>query len=273
MSAPAVIPFALALAAGCGDYTAYEDIIDPSLKLVWSSEFNGAAGAPPNPAQWAFDVGGEGWGNNQKEFDTDRPDNVRLDGDGHLAIVARAEKYQNRSFTSGRIKTKGLYAHMYGRIEARIKLPAGRGIWPAFWALGDDIDQVSWPQCGEIDIMEASGSEPTINHGSLHGPGYSGGGALTRAYALPGGARFADDFHVFAIDWSERGIRWLIDNRPYATQLPTSVPPGREWVYDHPFFLLLNVAVGGNFVGDPDGTTIFPQTMLVDYVRAYERRP
>jgi len=247
---------------------------DNSAFGVLQEEFDGPAGQAPDPTIWKAEVGGKGWGNNQLEFDTDRPENASLDGKGFLAIVSRAETMGNRSYTSARMKTKDKFSHQYGRLEARIKLPAGRGMWPAFWALGDDIDQVAWPSCGEIDIMENSGSEPSINHGSLHGPGYSGGGALTSPYALPNMARFPDAFHLFTLDWSAAGVSFAVDGTTYEQHFPAEVvKASKVWVYDHPFYLLLNVAVGGNFSGDPGSTTVFPQTMLVDYVRAYDRKP
>lgn len=151
-----------------------------------------------------------------------------------------------------------------------MKLPTGRGLWPAFWLLGDNIATVPWPGCGEIDVMEYRGQEPSVIHGSLHGPGYSGGNARTRSYTLPGGARFDAGFHVFAVEWSPNQVRYLVDNVPYQVFTPASLPSGTSWVFDHPFFILVNLAVGGNFVGSPDAATVFPQTLLVDYVRVYQ---
>jgi len=237
--------------------------------LVWSDEFDGPAGQRPDAANWRFDIG-TNWGNNQLEFDTDRPENVSLDGQGHLAITARRENYQGSNYTSGRINTRDLFAAERGRFEARIKLPVGQGIWPAFWMLGDDFGRVGWPRCGEIDILEYRGQEPRVVHGSLHGPGYSGGGAITGRKILPGPEGFDDDFHVFAVTWEADRITWLLDGEPYQTFGPSDLPRGAPWVFDHPFFIILNVAVGGNFVGSPDQTTSFPQTMLVDWVRVYQ---
>jgi len=241
--------------------------------LIWSDEFDGPAGQRPDPANWSHDVGGSGWGNNQLEFDTNRTDNSRLDGRGNLEIIARRETYQGRNYTSARIKTLGLFAQQGGRFEARIKLPVGQGIWPAFWLLGDNFQQVGWPACGEIDIMEYRGQQPNIVSGALHGPGYSGGNPLTRKYTLPTG-RFNDNFHIFAVEWDPDKITWFVDDVPYMTLTPSNVPAGGRWVFDHPFFIILNVAVGGNFVGPPNTTTtIFPQTMLVDWVRVYQGAP
>jgi beta-glucanase (GH16 family) len=238
-------------------------------RLAWSDEFDGPAGAAIDGSKWGFDTGNNGWGNGELEDYTDRTDNVRLDGQGHLEIVARAESFGGSSYTSGRVNTAGRFAQAYGRIEARIRMPQGKGIWPAFWTLGADLGQVGWPQCGELDIMEAVG-DFTINHGSAHGPGYSGGNPLTGTYQSP--TSLADDFHVYAIEWEPNEVRWYVDDAMYERRTPADLPPGTTWVYDHPFFLILNVAVGGNWPGAPDGTTQFPQTMTVDYVRAYSRQ-
>ncbi|WP_420441976.1 glycoside hydrolase family 16 protein [Candidatus Palauibacter sp.] len=238
---------------------------DPDWTLAWSDEFDGPAGQLPNPANWVFDVGTD-WGNRQLEFDTDRPDNVSLDGDGNLAITARRESYGGGAYTSGRIKTQGLFEQAYGRFEARIRLPTGQGIWPAFWLLGSNFATVGWPECGEIDVMEYRGQEPSIVHATVHGPGYSAGGGLTARHLLTGD-RFDTGFHEFAIEWTDGRIVWFVDGQRYHA-VDRDDPSGR-WVFDHPFFILLNVAVGGNFVGPPNESTRFPQSMLVDWVRVY----
>ncbi len=232
---------------------------------VWSDEFDGPAGQLPSAANWTFDIGTD-WGNAQLEYDTDRPENVSLDGNGNLAITARRESYRGSAYTSGRIKTQGLFDHAYGRFEAHIKLPVGQGIWPAFWMLGNDFETVGWPQCGEIDVMEYRGQEPSVVHGTIHGPGYTGAGGISGRYILSGG-RFDTDFHVFAVEWTEAGIAWFVDGELY--HRVDRDEPGGEWVFDHPFFILLNVAVGGHFVGPPNASTEFPQAMLVDWVRVY----
>jgi beta-glucanase (GH16 family) len=240
-------------------------------RLVWSDEFEGAAGTAPDPQKWKFDTGGDGWGNSELQFYTNRRENSALDGEGHLAITARLEGYMGRRYTSARLNTAGRFQQMHGRFEARLKLPEGQGIWPAFWALGFDIGQVGWPACGEIDIMENRGREPAVNHGSLHGPGYSGGESITGTYRLPAGATFPADFHLFAIEWEENVVRFYVDEVLYQTRTPASLPAGTTWVFDRAFFLILNVAVGGTFSGNPDATTSFPQTLLVDHVRVYAR--
>jgi beta-glucanase (GH16 family) len=149
-----------------------------------------------------------------------------------------------------------------------MRLPSGQGLWPAFWLLGSNLATAGWPTCGEIDIMECRGQEPRIVHGSLHGPGYSGGSAITHSYTSPRGA-FDADFHVFALDWDENRVTWSVDGTTYATATPDDLPSGTTWVFGHPFFIILNVAVGGNYVGGPGTDTVFPQTMTVDYVRVY----
>lgn len=246
-------------------------------KLIWSDEFNSAANTAPDAAKWGYDIGGNGWGNNELEYYTNRTDNAYHDGEGHLVIKAIRETYTGtdnvtRQYTSARLVTRGKFEPLYGRIEARIKLPYGQGIWPAFWMLGNDIGTVGWPTCGEIDIMENIGREPLINHGSLHGPGYSGGQSITGVITLPNGQRLSDDFHTYAIEWEPREIRFYLDGQLYQTRRNTDLPPGAKWVFDHPFYLLLNVAVGGSWPGSPDASTIFPQVMLVDYVRVYSVR-
>lgn len=234
--------------------------------LAFNDEFIGPAGQSPDAGKWDYDIGTD-WGNAQLEYDTDRTANVSLDGNGNLAIIAREESYMGQPYTSARIVTRDLFEPTYGRVEARIKLPTGQGIWPAFWLLGADIETVGWPQCGEIDIMEYLGHDPYTVYGTAHGPGYSGGGGIGHSVTVPG-ERFDTAFHVFAIEWSENEIRWFLDDSNYYSITPDSLN-GNEWVFDHPFYIILNVAVGGNWPGAPDGTTVFPQTMLVDYVRVY----
>jgi beta-glucanase (GH16 family) len=254
----------------------------PSWNLAWQDEFDGPAGAPPDPAYWVHDVGGGGWGNAQLEFDTARPENASLDGEGHLAIIARKESYQGRDYTSARINTRGRFEQSLGRWEARIRLPVGQGLWPAFWMLGASYTEVGWPACGEIDIMEQRGQEPGVVHGSLHATGYSGGGAITAPYvctvpptcAAPPCAPlcpFNEDFHVFAVEVEASRIAFEVDGAVYHEVKRERLPPGAAWPFEHPFFVLLDVAVGGSFVGAPDVTTVFPQTMLVDYVRYYQQ--
>lgn len=252
-----------------------EPAAGPSWILTWSDEFNGTNGSPPDSAKWTAESGGNGWGNGELEYYTPRHQNVRQEN-GDLVIEAVKEEFTGpdkvrRDFTSARLKTEGRFSQRYGRFEARVQIPSGHGVWPAFWMLGEDFSRVGWPQCGEIDIMENVGSEPATIHGSLHGPGYSGVHPLTTAYALPRG-HFTDGFHVFAVEWEPQVIRFYVDGRLYATKTPANIQSGQRWVYDHPFFILLNLAVGGNLPGRPDTSTVFPQRMLVDYVRVYARK-
>jgi beta-glucanase (GH16 family) len=237
-------------------------------EVVFEDTFDGAAGTLPDPTRWVFETGGTGFGNDQLEFDTDRAENASLDGDGNLAVVARREDFGGRAFTSARLSTKGLFAQQYGRFEARMKLPRGQGIWPAFWMLGDDIDTNPWPACGEIDVMEMRGQAPSTVIGSVHGPGYSGGAAVNASFTLNDGTTFDGAFHVFAIEWEPERIRYFVDDTLYQTLTPSALGE-RPWVFDHPFYVLVNLAVGGNFLGPPDDSTVFPQTLLVDYVRVF----
>lgn len=244
-------------------------------KLVWADEFSQADGSSPDPAKWSYQVGGHGWGNNELQTYTTRTENARVSG-GRLVIEARKEPFTGtdniaREYTSARLSSLGKFSLGYGRIEASIKLPRGQGIWPAFWMLGADFPTAGWPACGEIDIMENVGRETNIVHGTIHGPGYSGGSGIGKGTTRPGGASLADDFHLYAVEWETNRIRWFVDAQLYFTVTPAQLPEGKRWVFDHPHFLLLNLAVGGNWPGPPDATTTFPQQMIVDYVRVYTR--
>lgn len=236
------------------------------FELVWSDEFQGTAGTSPDATKWNYNLGAGGWGNNELQNYTNSKDNVSLDGEGNLVITAIKN---GNSYTSARITTKNLFSHAYGKIEARIKTPYGPGIWPAFWMLGDNFDTVGWPNCGEIDIMELKGNIPNTIYGSLHGPGHFGGGAISKSYVLRN-ARFDQDFHLFAVEWEENKIDFFVDGYLYQRVTAKDVPG--EWAFNHPFFLILNIAVGGNFVGPPKDLTTFPQKMYIDYVRVYKQQ-
>lgn len=229
----------------------------------WADEFNGPAGSPPDPTVWGFDTGNNGgWGNGELESYTSNSENVHLDGEGHLVIRVVAERER---YTSARLKTQGRRLAQFGQLEARIKLPTGIGIWPAFWMLGQSFTGSNWPAVGEIDIMEARGSEPGRVLAAVHGPQYSGASGISATYSLP--SHSGDDFHTFTLNWEPASLRFSVDGTVYHVVTPALLPPGAPWVFDQPFFVLLNVAVGGNFVGPPDASTQFPQEMLVDYVR------
>lgn len=250
--------------AGC-DEESKQSVESRNWQLVWSDEFDGPTGTLPDASKWGYDLGNNGgWGNAELENYTNDPQNVSLDGNGNLVITAIKN---GNAYTSARVNTKGKFSQAYGRFEARLKTPYGPGIWPAFWMLGADVDEIGWPNCGEIDIMEMKGQQPSIIHGTVHGPGYSAGNAISSSYALQND-RFDLDFHTYAVEWTESQIDFFCDGYLYKRISKSDVPG--EWVYDHPFFLILNVAVGGNYVGYPTEQTPFPQKMTIDYVRVYQ---
>jgi beta-glucanase (GH16 family) len=237
--------------------------------LGWSDEFDGPLGAPADPSVWHHEVGGGGWGNDELQYYTGSTENASLDGDSNLAIVVRrtgahAGESFNSGYTSARLVTKDAMAFSYGLVTARMKLPGGRGCWPGLWMLGDNLDEAGWPACGEIDIMEHFGDGSAVVHGTVHGPGYSGGvTASCRAQSS-----LSDEFHIYTVCWEPQRIRWYLDDDLYATVTPASLRP-RPWVFDHDFFLLVNVAAGGTMAEAPGPAVTFPQTMLVDYIRVY----
>lgn len=252
------------------------DVSAQAWQLTWSDEFNGASGSAPDSGKWAYDLGGGGFGNNEHQYYTNSRDNSAMDGAGNLVITARnndAARYQcwygTCRYTSARLLTKGKFTQAYGKFEARIQLPRGQGIWPAFWMMGDDLDSAGWPGAGEIDVMEYLGHDQDTVYGTIHGPGYSGAGGPSASYSLPAGQSFADGFHTFAIEWSPNTITWLVDGNAYRTRTPADIG-GNRWVFDHPFFMLLNLAVGGNWPGYPDASTQFPQQLKVDYVKVFQ---
>jgi beta-glucanase (GH16 family) len=271
-----------------------EQTVVTKFNLVMEDNFdvNGA----PNPENWTFDIGrgplGDGWGNNELQFYTNKPENAIVQN-GYLIITAIKEPFGGASYTSARLKTRNKIEQKYGRFEARIKLPRGKGLFPAFWMLGSnycespafdavgnvicdssnpsyEAGNVLWPQCGEIDIMEYLGNKPTEVFGTIHGPGFSGGQSISKKYNLKEG-RFDTDFHVFGIEWTENYINWYVDNVLYSQITRSKVEEkGGQWVFDNSFFMLLNLAVGGNLPGSPDANTSFPQRMIVDYVKVYQ---
>jgi beta-glucanase (GH16 family) len=248
--------------------------------LIWADEFEPSS-ADPNPVNWTYETGGNGWGNGELETycsprTTDAPcdpvhqPNSFVGKDGYLHIVAR--RTAEGKWTSARLVTHDLQSFQYGRIEARIRIPAGQGVWPAFWMLGDDIDKHPWPACGEFDIMENIGKEPGQVHGSVHGTGFTGV-PLGTVYHLPSNEPFAANFHTFGVIWSPGKVQYYVDDpaHPYATFTPADLPKGAVWPFDQGrYFLLLNLAVGGFWPGNPDAATAAPLEMLVDYVRVYQ---
>jgi beta-glucanase (GH16 family) len=244
-------------------------------QLTWSDEFNAPNNSAPDPAKWNIVTGGKGFGNNELETYTNRPTNIHQQN-GNLVITAQKEDLTGpdgipRHYTSARINTQNHFTQKYGRFEARIQLPTGKGIWPAFWLLGDDHDTNHWPNCGEIDILETIGA-PSTMYSTIHGPGYSGHKGISQKFDLPPGEAVDNAFHLYAVEWSPNDIKFFLDDHLVVERTPADLPPNTKWVYDHSFYLLLNLAVGGNWPGNPDDTTIFPQQMLVDYVRVYKLR-
>lgn len=243
-------------------------------ELVMADEFD--TDGAPNSGIWNYDIGDgtanglpAGWGNGELQYYTDRSDNVTVQN-GLLIITAKEESFGNSNYTSARLLTKGKFEQTYGRFEARIRLPNGKGLWPAFWLLGDDSNGAEiWPQIGEIDIMEYVGDEPSTVFGTVHGPGYSGGESISKSYKLDND-RFDNGFHIFGVEWGPDYINWYVDDVLYNQLTPEDVPG--EWVFNRgPFYIILNVAVGGALPGSPNEETVFPQTMLVDYVRVYKQ--
>ena len=248
---------------------------------MWADEFDGPAGGRIDTTKWHYDRGDGcqsgncGWGNQEKEWYASASENVSLNGQGQLKIVARPAAagltcyYGACRYTSAKITTRGTLDVAPGRVEARIKLPAGQGLWPAFWLLGTDIGAVGWPQCGELDIMENHGSNMTSTSSAMHGPGYSGNTPFVHSYQLAG-ASFADDFHTFAVEWDSTRVAFFVDGKQHYVIPRADVESHGNWAFDHPFFIILNLAVGGTFDGDPRSDAILPATMLVDYVRVYQ---
>ena len=242
---------------------------------VWRDDFNQSAGSAPDAAKWSFDLGANGWGNAELEDYTASRENSFIADDPAAtdgkALVIRAVRDGQGRYTSARLKTQGKYSVKYGRIEARMRLPFGQGIWPAFWMLGESISKIGWPKCGEIDIMEVPGHEPAKLHGTLHGPGYSADKGISKSTTLRNAAKLSDGYHVYAVDWTPGRIAWSLDGVEYHVVTPEKLPSGANWVFDDgPFFILLNLAVGGHWPGYPDATTQFPQELRVDYVRVYK---
>jgi beta-glucanase (GH16 family) len=243
---------------------------------VWSDEFDGPS---IDTSKWGFDLGNNnGWGNNELEVYTAKAANAsiqKVDGTSSLVITARKERVtdggKSYDYTSARLLTKDKYTMSSGKLEVRAKLPRGQGLWPAIWLLGANIDTVSWPGSGEIDLMEFLGHDTATVYSTIHGP-VSGGPGVGQPYRLPAGQSFADAFHVFTLEWRPDHLEFLVDGNLFfvasKAKIEYEVGPA-DWVYDHPYFFILNVAVGGNWPGNPNAATTFPQSMAVDYVRVF----
>ncbi len=242
--------------------------------LVWSDEFSGPRGTPADPSSWKHEVGGGGWGNDELECYTSSTRNSALDGKGDLVITARDTPHHTcadgsvNDYTSARLKTEHLQSFEHGRLAMRAKMPVGQGLWPAFWALGTDAGSVGWPACGEIDVVEQLGQDPLTSYGTIHGANrkgkpYQAGGSITESLPWKG-------FHTYAADWTHDAISFSVDGTTYFTAHRRDVVRRYGvWPFDHRFFLLVNVAVGGDWPGPPDGSTVFPQRMVIDWVRVY----
>jgi beta-glucanase (GH16 family) len=254
--------------------TPSEPLLTKQRKVIWSDEFNGAAGASPG-SQWQFDTGGNGWGNEELESYTSRPANAELDGQGHLVITARAEKYTGkdgiaRNYTSARLQTLKSFQFQYGLVEASIQVPAGQGLVAQFWALGTEAydGPEAWPACGEIDTAEVLGSEPNIVNGTLHAPwAWAPTGVQGQAESA---APLSAGFHTYGVEWEPERISFMLDGSTYKTITPADLPAGAAWPFKHPYFLLMDLAVGGEWPGSPNASTHFPAQMLVDWVRVWQ---
>src|SRR5215831_12499520 len=237
-------------------------------RLLWSDEFDRPAGAPPDRRWWRFELGDgsaydiPGWGNEELQVYTDGPANAAHDGRSNLVVTAQRTP---GGYSSARLVSKGRMELFLGRIEVRARLPRGAGLWPAVWMLGADIDEHPWPACGEIDVVEHLGREPRRAFGTIHGPGYAGASGYSGAVCAD--EDLADGFHVFAVEWAERSLQWSLDGRVYHSASPETAPG--PWVFDHRFYLLVNLAVGGVLGGPVPATTVFPQQLVIDYLRVY----
>jgi beta-glucanase (GH16 family) len=260
------ILFAILFLNACG--TDGNNDSNADWELTWSDDFEGSKGELLNPVNWTYDIGTSqnGWGNQELQYYTNRPENVSLDGEGNLVITAIAEPFSGSPYTSARIKTEVLFDQAYGGFEARIITPFGPGIWPPYWMLGADFSAAGWPHTGKIDIMKFRGQEPQRIHGTLHGPGYSAGTAVTSSHSLSN-SRFDTSFHIFAVEWLKNRIDYFVDEVRYQCIERSDIDG--KWVFNKPFFLILNTAVGGTFVGPPTDQTPFPQEMIIDFVKVY----
>jgi beta-glucanase (GH16 family) len=280
----ATLAVALAASLSCASNT--ESSVSPPSAVtwvqVWSDEFDGPAGTRVDSTKWGYDRADGcsnancGWGNSEKEYYTDSPDNIALNGQGQLMITARTAPaglscyYGACRYTSAKITTRGKALAAPGRVEARIKLAQGQGLWPAFWLLGYGTPGTPWPACGELDIIENKGSQSATTSSALHGPGYSGSTPFTHAQTFSSGT--ISDFHTYAVEWDSIHVRFLVDDTAHYEITRGAVEKYGKWVLDQPFYVILNLAVGGHFDGDPQSDTIFPATMLVDYVRIYSAK-
>ena len=259
--------------AGCSDAPrAAREAAGPAPGPLWHDEFDGPAGAAPDPENWTAETGGE-WGDNELQQYTDRTENAQTDGEGHLVITAERETYTGydgvtRDYTSARLTTYKKFDFQYGHVEARMKVPRGKGLVAAFWTLGSDIEEVGWPECGEFDVVEVVGEKPSIAHGSLHGPGVGEHGwAQTEEYRNE--EPLSHDWHVYAATWTPEYIEFSVDGHVYSRRTPEGLPGGARWTFDRRMHLLLTLSVGGPWAGAPDESTEWPARLLVDWIRVW----
>jgi beta-glucanase (GH16 family) len=238
-----------------------------SGRLVFEERFDQPAGSPPNPHHWVAEIGGGGWGCGQKQVYTASTANAAVDDQQRLAITARCDN--TGEITSARLTTKDRVTTRFGRVAARIRVPGNAGTWPAFWMLGTDIDAVGWPACGEIDVMEVVGSDPRRVHGTIHLPG-AAGVRDGLGYAHDTGVDLAANFHIYAIDWQPDQITWSFDGQPYHRVTPADTPE-RGWPFHHPFYLLVNLAVGGDWPGLAGHSPALPAKLVIDWIRIWSR--
>jgi len=276
------LAFVVAASFGCSTGAGPDRTSPVGWTQVWSDEFDGPAGTALDTTKWRYDLadgcpGNCGWGNNEKEYYTSAAENIARNGQGHLRIVGRVAPaglscyYGACRYTSAKITTRGkMEVSPPGRVEARIKLALGQGLWPAFWMLGSNIRTVGWPTSGEFDIMENKGSDSLHTSSAVHGPGYSGNTPFVHLQPLRHGT-IASEFHTFAMEWDSLHIRYFVDDSVHYVVSRSDVRQYGNWVFDQPSFGILNLAIGGHFDGDPQSDAIFPATMLVDYVRVYRR--
>jgi beta-glucanase (GH16 family) len=249
-----------------GTFTALGD-----WKLVWSDEFNGTS---IDTNHWKFGTGNHnGWGNRELEYYTDRSENACV-SDGVLHIVARREATNGFAFTSARMRSQGLFARKYGRFEFRAKMPQGKGYWPALWLMPEHSPYGGWPACGEIDVMENRGDYPAVVQGTIHYAGTSGEHLQSMGRFTFEQNDGATHFHTYLLEWTTNSISWSVDGGLYETQTNwCTVNAPYPAPFDQPFYIIMNLAVGGNYGGNPDTNTVFPGEMQVDYVRVYDNIP
>lgn len=265
------------LTAGVAAYRAPVNLNNAELtrgSLVWSDEFNGPAGTRPDPRSWNFETGGVGASNHELQCYTTSAANSAENGQGEMVITALNERGhvcdngKTYNYTSARLTTKEKITTQYGRLAIRAQVPTAPGTWPAFWALGSNITKVGWPAAGEIDAMEVIGSAPSVIHGTVHGANRNGAAySVQQTYDVKENLNNA--FHIFAVDWTPTQIQFSLDGHVYGVTTKSAVSKAGNWAFDQPFYLLINLAIGGDWPGSPTAKTTWPQRYIIDWVRVY----